>query len=179
MRLDGPTFQRLLGSGALIAPLLAVQLTQLLADWGPALAQASETSQELIAPVINSSAEKPLTTAQQRAAAFLLAERANLAASNRELSPMYQAPQASEEPRPVPTPDLPETQDNGPKLLLTGIMAGETRQLASVNNRIVTVGDEVAPGWTITEIDVGARTVTVLGKSGRTIKLTPPSQKSR
>lgn len=168
---------RLARAAALLAPVVVVQLTRVLSSSSLPSASAAAGGSALPDLPVPAQTEKPLTEGQRRASDFLMIERANTRANPSIPSPLYAVERAKDEPPAPPTSTHPTDRD--PTFVVTGIMAGERRQLASVNGRIVTAGDEVAPGWKVAEIDASARAVLVADESGRTIRLTPPVQKVR
>lgn len=179
MRLDPHTSARLLGAAALIAPLAAVQVTRIITEWGPSTAAAAPTQAPADAQYAEDPIQKPLTEAQKRALEFLESQRSNAPAADDTPSPMRAIEPISRGPALAPAPVAPARPEHSPKLALTGIMAGEAHQLASINGKIVSVGDEAAPGWKVTAIDATVRTVTVTNDAGRSVTLTPPNPRAR
>lgn len=66
-----------------------------------------------------------------------------------------------------PTPKI----EGVPEFVLTAVMPHRDRPLAVINGRPRSLGDEVAPGWTVTAIDGDARRVALTGPDGRTVRL--------
>ena len=58
-----------------------------------------------------------------------------------------------------------------PEFSLTAVMPHPTRPLAVINARPRAIGDQTAPGWTLTAIDGDARQVTLTGPGGRSVRI--------
>lgn len=71
------------------------------------------------------------------------------------------------QPRPAPV-----REDPLPTFTLTALMPSRTRPLAVVNGHPAAIGDEVAPGWRLTDIDGPSRRVTLTSAEGRQITVT-------
>lgn len=74
-------------------------------------------------------------------------------------------------------PDEPTEQyPSGPELSVSTILPHPTRPLAVINGKPCKLGERVAPGWKLTNIDGNARTVTItnaLGES-KTVAISTP-----
>lgn len=66
-------------------------------------------------------------------------------------------------------PVLVEIEEPGvepPPLTLSTVLPSQTRPIAVIDGRPVTIGEAVSPGWTVTLIDGDSRSVTLTHSSG-------------
>ncbi len=140
------TWMQQIGIGA--CPLLALVGVRLwLASSGPASAGAATTTESIVQPEFT---PLPEPTESQRA----LIERARALEAVEPASPFPRSEVSA-----VAVPDMPAmrgepeaTVEPPPELTLTSVMGGRM-PVAMVNGRPRSRGDEVAPGWTIVEIN--------------------------
>ncbi len=179
MGLDTSASGKLLGLAALIAPVIVIQVARTFTADGPASAHASEIPSPPGPAPTQPVPHHALSPTQRRAIEFLTAENSAAARGAEVPSPMYQNQPDAQSPTPQPATIASDSEGTPVRLVLNGIMAGESRQLASINNRIYNVGDAVAVGWKMTAINPGERTVTLTSDAGRTLILAPLARKSR
>lgn len=63
-----------------------------------------------------------------------------------------------------------------PGFALTAVMPHPRRPIAVINGRPRTVGEELASGWTLVDIDGGGRTVVIQGPDGTRVRVRMGSQ---
>lgn len=178
MKISRTARRRLIPAGAVVAPIVLLQLVRSLLSTGPAAAPAANYVPPTVAP--DTGAPKPqavkLTPEQEKALAWLK----DTAARTAMRSPMdFRAPAAIIEVHvlpdrePVPTPAVTPAADPlpVPRLSLTTILKRQDGALAAINGKIYHVGDEVATGWKVTKIDRDDWAVTVTCEDGRTIEV--------
>lgn len=155
-------------AAAVMAPLICVQCVRLL-DGGlaqaPAAAPAGIGSPVAAAPVPTA---RRLTPSQIAALEFLQTDALN----GDVRSPMNHPVAVAPPPTSVPAPEAPAT-DPVSTLTVTAIMGTENQALASIGHTLRRVGDEVAPGWRVVEINARHRTVQLRHLDGRTLTLQP------
>lgn len=159
---------RLTWAVAVVAPLVCVQIVRVL-DGGMSQAPAAAPPVTVAAAPISPVPVVKLLTPQQMAAMqFLQTDGPGITVS----SPMNH-------PRPAPTPPLsaPTLPAQGPDpvttLTVTAIMGTEHQAVASISHTLRRVGDEVAPGWRVSEINARNRTVELKHTDGRIMTLRP------
>jgi len=172
MALDSRSKVRLGWFAAAAAPMIAVQVAQVLFGGGPAAATAEPSLTE--EPTGNAAApgEAPamLIGPPETAALAWLAERAGSAQPL--TSPMHRAP-APVVPVQVFGAAKGEDEKPLPDLRLGGVISrGRGAPVASINNRLFVSGDQPADGWTIETIDHDNRRVMLVRVDGRRIELT-------
>lgn len=175
--------KRLLVAGSLVAPIVAVQAARFVFDGGPSSAQATTSVDDAAMPHLPARPIKPMTTAQQRAAAWLSEHAApeslhTLYADLR--SPMDHPPPRVEEPARVeasptePPPSMPVEEFDPHRLLkVSSIMVDRAHAIAFINGRLCKVGDEPLKGWTITHVDGKTRVVVLTNVRGDEAVLEP------
>ncbi|MFM9957168.1 MAG: hypothetical protein ACKVZJ_03765 [Phycisphaerales bacterium] len=159
----------LIAAGCAVAPLVLVSAVPSLMGTGPRLSIGASPAAVENAPNVGT----PRATPDQLAA--LERVRALRTASVGE-SPFRPAPAPVEAPEPAPTPEpVPAPALMAPpELTIRGVMRqadGSVRAL--IGGKLKGVGDEVAPGWTISAIDAGARSVTLTSSDGQTHTIAP------
>jgi hypothetical protein len=123
---------------------------------------------------------KALTPAQTKALAWIHSHQQVL----NERSPMDRPDVVSaqipslpsdtfKETAPSPTPAPPVQGGNPLGISITGIISGASSEqnIVSINHKFYRIGDEIAPGWRVVEIDARERTATLRGPEGQTIEL--------
>ncbi len=173
MLLNRATRRKLLPLGVLLAPALAVQLFRLASGAQPATGHAAlspiENPEAIAIPPV-----PPMKADQTRALAWLRSRSRDRI----ERSPMDHPP--AEALPPAPPPPLTEPDPEQPRPLSTmktrpelrSIMAAPRETIATINGRIMRVGDEVEPGWRIVAIDVSTMTVMIEGPEKQAVELT-------
>lgn len=173
--LDSRTRSKLVWIAALLSPFAAVQGVRLgVAGAGPAdAAAATAPGAPPPAPVPVPAAVRAPSEAQRRALDWIRAR--DPVADLR--SPMDHPDPEPDRPGPAATPEAPAPADLTPRqLTLTGLIGGADKApVAAINHRLYRVGDAVSPGWSVAAIDARARSVTLAGPDGRTLRLTPPT----
>lgn len=164
--------ERLLWTGALLAPLLAVQVARLFEFETVRSAAASgvvETPTVVVRP------EPTIGSAQRLALAWLEKQDYSRVADPFVSSAKTQA-EGNEiriQPMAEVLPEPPvEVREPIPSMELTGVMDGRRGPLASINRKIWRLGDEVAPGWTLESVDARRKVVTVRSTLGNALELT-------
>lgn len=163
---------RLLWVGAMIAPILAVQVARMFEAEPVRSASADQVA-------ISAPAARPMqkpTTAQQRALEWIAGQDLS-----RLSNPFVPAKPANSpvvaQPAPIEMvePEL-EGRSPPPPMELTGVMDGQRGPLASINRKIFRLGDEVVPGWTLESVDARQKVVVVRSTQGNMLELTikPP-----
>lgn len=160
---------RMAWAAAVMAPLICVQFVRLL-DGGLSQAPAATTATSGSPAVIPPATEaRRLTKAQIAALEFLQSD----ALRGEVRSPMnHPVVVASPPPSPEPAPASPAI-DPVKALTLTAVMGTENQAVASIGHTLRRVGDEVAPGWRVAEINARQRTVQLRHLDGRTLTLQP------
>lgn len=155
----------------LAGPVLALSALKLVLSATPSIAPAAMTQPEVTPPPAPMPTAAP-TEAQMNASAFLDTWSAPESVRN----PMHVPPA----PEPTPAPEQPAqpaaatpTAEPQPKFAVGAIAGTPGRAIASINGRVQRVGDVIAPGWTIREIDVAKRRVRVEGPGGGVVELAP------
>jgi hypothetical protein len=169
--------RKLLPAGALVAPVAVVLILRALGTGYPAKTVAAVTETALPpsdtpeaavppAPPLASKAEV------ERALSWLRAREGTAPArSPMDFEPAVQAaPEAPEPAAPAPSAARP-TKPSGP-VNLSSVMATEGGALATINGRIVRVGDSLEPGWRVVEIDARRVSVVIEGPEARRLELT-------
>ena len=167
--LDSGFDKRRLGwAAAVVAPLVCVQLVRMM-DGGLAQAPAA------VVPAPGAAVAPPIVarrlTPEQTAAVKFLQDDGR---SEVLQSPMNHPPRTVAAPVAEPTPAQP-TVDPVTTLSVTAIMGTDTQAFASIGHTLRRVGDEVAPGWRVAEINAKLRTVLLRHSDGRTLVLQPAS----
>jgi hypothetical protein len=76
------------------------------------------------------------------------------------------------EVREVSEPGEPTTRGTAaPVFNLTAVMPHAQRPIAVINGRPRTIGEELTPGWTLTEIDGTSRTIVINGPDGDRVRV--------
>lgn len=152
------THTRLLTLLVLVAPCAAAYSARYL---GAATAHASAT-------VIDEIPELPVFPPES-------ASSTEVQPTQRVASPFYYDENAPEQPVEIPAPTRLGTDEApDPDFTLTAVMPSQIRPLAVINGRPRTIGDEIAPGWTITAIRGDDRAVVLTEASTartRTIRM--------
>lgn len=167
MPLSAKARQKILWVAAASGPILAVQAARIVLGTGPAAAGAAPIV-EAPAPPMAVPAATPLTKlsdAQRRAIEWIDGQTWQDAL---ERSPMHR-PEGARPAPVVVTDGVPRIVV--PSLRLGGIVTRGTDAIASINNRLFSVGDEPARGWRIERIDQTTRTVIFIGPDGRVVEL--------
>lgn len=155
---------------AIIAPLLfagAVRVIQPSPLPGPATAsaEADETDDA------QRSRKRAKVTDEQREAAALLATMA----AQPNVRNVFLYPKVQEQRIDV-TPVRPKDPVFvTPDFELSSIMKTRRGDVALINGRLRHVGDEAAPGWTVSAIDPLGRAVTISGPDARTVTIRMPT----
>lgn len=174
--------RRLITAGALLAPLLGVQLVRLCfgAGAGPASsAAASIMPHGQDAPA--SIAIAPSVSAQDRTVADWLAK---LSRSGKLESPMEFVPviavaaQATPAFPSEPAPVIKQGSDSTPvttrlpvNLTLGAVMGSSDAALAMIGGKVRRVGDSILPGWIVASINPREQSVVIHGPEGAVIEL--------
>ncbi len=165
MNLSTSARQKVLWVAAAAGPIVAVQAARFALGHGPSSASAAPAQTNPDPAPAATPPGAPLTDAQRRALAWIDEGDWKDALSR---SPMH-APDAT---RPSPIVEVDGTpRIVVPMLRLGGIVSRGSEAIASINNRLFTVGDEPAHGWRIERIDQAARLVLFRGPDGRTVEL--------
>lgn len=165
MNLSTSARQKVLWVAAAAGPIVAVQAARFALGGGPAAASAAQVQANPDPSPAAAKPAEPLTDAQRRALAWIDEGNWKNALSR---SPMH-APDAA---RPSPIVEVDGTpRIVVPTLRLGGIVSRGSEAIASINNRLFTVGDEPAHGWRIERIDQAARLVLFRGPDGRAVEL--------
>ncbi len=173
--------RRLLPAAALVAPVAVVMLMRLLGTGYPAHSVAAVPDPApAAAPTEPTAPPAPLLASKaevDRALAWLATHRLGIGGKKIARSPMdfepaapVAAPQAPAPVAPAPTAAR-ATRPTGP-VNLSSVMAIEGGALATINGRIVRVGDTLEPGWTVLEIDPRGLCVLIQGPDERRLALT-------
>jgi hypothetical protein len=181
MKLRLPAFraQSALMAGALLAPVLLVQVVRLVVgSTGPTTAAAVTPGAATLLPGMMAQPTDPIAAAtprldvqQRKAVEWLKEARAAQRVVNSPFPVVTVKPAApitvteSAAPVQVEVPLPPEIKS----LTLTSVLRASSGRYATLRGKVVTTGDEVIPGWNITDIDVEKRVVTVEGPGGRTV----------
>ncbi len=174
--------RRLLEVGALAAPILIVQAMGYLFAAGPAPAPAAgPPTTETPAEPIAAGAPAKLTDEQARAADWL-AKRPPLGDLH---SPFDARANSPPPPPPVTNPSTPVVTPPDPRgdpkppprqlapppMRLTAIIVSNDLRMAVIDGKVLRVGQEVAPGWIVSDINARGDLVKVTGSDGQTIEL--------
>ncbi|MBL0869509.1 MAG: hypothetical protein IBJ18_02915 [Phycisphaerales bacterium] len=172
--------KRFASAAALLAPIVIVQ--GLRSTMGSAADPASShaagisTLSDQPTPAIQetSPALKPLSAAQREAQKWLHALDRRVPVQ----SPLAHAPAPADAPvirtsEPITEPAQQPVASTKPRadLSLGGIMGAKDRTLALIGGKVYRAGDTIEPGWTISQIDPRAQTVTITGPANETITL--------
>lgn len=165
---------------ALLAPVAIVQTTRLLFGSGPERASAMSVgpSAQMPTDAPIGPVTAPLDARQKAAVDYLTRERAQI--------PEYISPFTSLKPRavvvqqtyPPQQAEIPASSQGAQvpvevrSLTLSAIMRNDSGPFALIGGKARTVGDVVVAGWTISEIDLESRTVTITSDDGATVYLT-------
>ncbi len=165
MHLDSRSRVRLGWLAAAAAPMVFVQAVRLVSGGHADAASAATAVSPSEAPAAAEGAKLLPPTEEQRRALEWLAGRQHQGAALR--SPM-------DVPKPVERPMVPVQVEEIPlpKLRLGGIATRRNDSVASINNRLMAVGDEPAAGWRIVAIDADARAVRLERHDGKLFALT-------
>lgn len=160
--------------GVMLVPVFVVQSIRMLSGGDTSSAKASITPDT--APVI--APAKPMTPAQREAVLWVREngfKPISRSPMDRVLPPSAPAI-AQAEPEVAPEPAVPD--DTPRDLRVTGMIGDDSGALVAINHKLRRIGDEVAPGWTISAINSRNRLVTLAHADGRTLGLEPkPSSK--
>jgi hypothetical protein len=181
MSLSPSVRRRLLPIAGLAAPVLALQVAQSLLAVGPSSAAGSSPRNYVPPSAVPvppaAKAPAPLTPDQSRALEWLRAAGKGAAVRSPMEAAAPRTPEPVVERTPEPIVETPPTVAVKeplpvPRVSLTTILnrpddAGGA--IAAINSKIYRVGDQVAPGWTLTAIDRDQWTVTLTCEDGRTI----------
>lgn len=180
--LSSKTKAKLLFFATMLAPVLIVQLVRSGFGSAPVATAAAAVDPTAAPPAPAPAPARPLTDAQQRALAWVLAQP-NTSPIRSPMDSPDPAPAIVHDPIPAPVESvkaaIPDEQVITPAFHITGIIGNATsvgieRTLASINHRIYRVGDEVTKGWVVHDIDSRNRTVTLHGPDGRVVTVSPP-----
>lgn len=183
LNLDAQTKRKAIWLGAMLAPVLSVQIVRMLDGPGPASAPAAppETLTPDQAQLAGAAPPvKPLSEAQNRAIAYLARFeppanlRSPMDAPERPLSPPA-PPSVPPKPSDAPVEPTPKVADPLAGLVVSAIVGSGDASMAMISRQLRRSGDEVAPGWRIVEIDSRGRRVVLSGPDARTVVLTPPA----
>ncbi|MBX9737471.1 MAG: hypothetical protein K2X32_11150 [Phycisphaerales bacterium] len=177
---------RLMTAGALIAPILVVQLVRI--GFGPGAGPAMSTAAVGMPDASVQSteaAQKPSAplTAQDRTVAAWIAklQRPDAIKSPMEFIPAPESVAATQEPVEVPRVQISQGDTTIPvamrvpvDLTLGAIMGSSDSALALIGGKVRRVGDTIYPGWTITSINPREQTVTITGPEDAVINLSSP-----
>jgi len=155
---------------AIIAPLLfagAVRIVQPSPLPGPSTASADEDQAD---DAHRSHKRAKVTDEQREAAAFL-----ESVAEEPEVRNVFLYPKVQEQRIDI-TPVRPKDPVFvTPDFELTSIMKTRRGDVALINGRLRHIGDEAAPGWTVSAIDPLGRAVTIDGPDARTVTIKMPT----
>ncbi len=174
---------RLMTAGALIAPILVVQLVRV--GLGPGAGPAMSAAAVGTPDQSTDAAQKPIAplTAQDRTLATWIAklQRPDAIKSPMEFIPAPESVAAAEEPVAVPRVEISQGDNTIPAatrvpvdLTLGAIMGSSESALAMIGGKVRRVGDTIYPGWTITSINPREQTVTITGPEDAVINLSNP-----
>lgn len=167
--LDQRTVQKLKWIGLAVLPVLAMQLSRAFVAVGPSDAGAAPVSSGALAI----QRAIPLTQRQHEARLWMAQQQGKKVMS----SPMAPLP-ASSTPAPAATLDdsLPDdclpSEAIAAELRVTSIMGDQHQGVATINHKLVRVGDKVAPGWSVRAIYPLGPIVILQNAEGRQIELT-------
>ncbi len=172
---DPSTRRRMIQIGALVTPVVVVQVARVMLGAGPAVAPAATdagaqgmNSPEMIAALDDPSIQT--TDAQQAARQWC----ASLDFDAMILSPLdHPDPVGDEGPVEPGVDPIDLGPESAPRLVLTAVVAGSNGAVAFIEGRVFRVGDEVAPGWSVESIDARSRRVVIVGEGDAEIVLTP------
>lgn len=153
----------LIAAAAAAAPLVLMSAAPALLGTGPRLSMGAGNAPAEPAPVIADPKPTPAQQAAQAHAALLLTHAT-------PQSPFRPTPAPVEAPAPVqPEPVAPApAPPPPPEIIVRSIMRqGDGSARALIAGKLRAVGDEAAPGWTITAIDTAARSITITSADGR------------
>lgn len=160
--------ERLIWTGALLAPIMAIQVARLF-QVDPVRSAAA--SVDLPSPMPSPKPAPRTTPAQERAIAWIAQRDRDRIADPFSPVPTPVADQTPpERVASLPEPD-PMHRELAPIMDLTGVMDGQRGPLASINRKIFRLGDEVVPGWTLESVDARQRVVTVRSTDGNALEL--------
>lgn len=162
--LDQRTVQKLKWIGLVVLPVLAMQLSRAFVAVGPSDAGAAPVSSGALAI----QRAIPLTQRQHEARLWMAQQQGKKVMS----SPMEPLT-ASSTPAPAATLDdsLPR-EAIAAELRVTSIMGDQHQGVATINHKLVRVGDMVAPGWSVRAIYPLGPIVILQNAEGRQIELT-------
>lgn len=170
MRRSTSPIQRWRGIGLIAAtiPIAAAQLARVIDRFGPAPASASSDVREVsvVTPPPTPPAEP--TPRQAAALAWLRAQESvpwtgdpfetQVGAAHNVPVPIKDVEPAASVP--IATPAKP------PEIKISGFMGKGDSAMVTLNRRVRRVGDEIASGWTLVEVDPLARLVRLRHSSG-------------
>jgi hypothetical protein len=175
--------RKLLTAGAIVAPIVLVQLLRGFGGFGPGSAHASGPmpSDATASAPIEPAAGK-CSPEVARITAWIRAQNT----ANRPQSPLDYLP-AAPAPKPMVNPyagkDIPapaaKPDDVSSKLIVGAIFGNAQGQSVSINGKVYSVGDEPLAGWLITKIDPKAYVVHLIGPSDQMIQLTVRAGESK
>lgn len=150
------------GLGAAAAPVIVALVARALVGGSPADVGAAERALGE-APTRTAPALVAMTPAETAARAYARAALREPFAG----SPMHRGIEAPE-PSIGPAPAEPvRAEPTAPVFTVTSVLVGRRATLVTINGRLRRLGDEVEPGWRLTEIDARAGTVTLTSEDGR------------
>ena len=144
------TPQRIASLGSLLAVPTLVIGVRMAGGLGAASASAGAEFEEPIETRLgNPIAQRPREPQAAAAAWYDQQDPTGPLTSPMKVEPVAQAPVVEAgDPRAVPA------SDGLPALRLTGVMATRAGGIATINGTVLRLGDRVAPGWTLTAVDV-------------------------
>lgn len=165
-----PSSRRLSEAAALLGPLALVVVMR--SDRPEPIAPPPAAVLVSAALMAESGAPAPMSDDQRLALEWLAARDrdAAMVSPMDHPTPRPVRPVAVAEPEAVTPADEPEAGAEVSPLegfKLTAIVGTSDGGLASINGRVYRIGDELAAGWRISEIDVQAQTVTATNEDGR------------
>lgn len=163
--------EKLIWTGALLAPLVAVQAARFL-EVDP-VRQAGAANFAEVVPPQSRPVFKP-TAAQERAMQWLARQDfTKITDPFQPQAAIAPTPEIRVQPIAQAEPEPPaELREPIPVLELTGVMDGRRGPLASINRKIWRLGDEVFPGWTLESVDARRKAVMVRSTLGNALELT-------
>jgi hypothetical protein len=157
---------------AMAAPFVVVGIVRISArTQGPSPAAAAPAAAQFgIAAPRPEPVAKPLTSAERHAAEWLRTWNP----PSDTASPMVATPATN-----VVDPKQPESPSESrlmrpPSILLSSVVASRDKILAVIDGRVHMMGDDIAPGWRLSEIRRNPAEIDIVSSDGQTITIRQP-----
>lgn len=154
------------GGAAPLAALAGVRMADPFS--APASAGAASSASAIDAEPTPPKANTKPTARERAAAAHILI----LTADPAPPTPFYYAPGALHDDAPTAQPvETRPLEPPTPAFEVTAILSGAPSPIAVVNGKALRVGQEIAPGWRLAEVDERERSAVIAHDDGRSVRV--------